>query len=596
MQSRYSSWKKLDRNLTAYIVPDEDDKKIKMEDDRKPVNVVIPVSYAVLETLLTYFVGVYFAPPIFRYEGTGPEDVVGAALLELVIAQQVHRQKMLLDLYTMWRDSLIYGIGAVSPVWTTKTALRTVRSDEGILSALDGLFRKIGISRSREEVVIYEGNKLESIDPYKLLPDPNVSVHKIQDAEYIGWVTRSNRVTVLSEEYDRPGVVFNARYLEHIDGRSIYWDSDHARTERFGVPGTSVTSNVALSTKPVDLLPMYMKLVPSEWGLGNRDRPEKWFFVLAGDQLIVQARPLGLDHDMYPVAIAAPDYDGHSACPIGRLEVEYGMQETIDFMIRGFVAEQRKSINNTFVVNPEVINIHDFAAAKHGGIVRVRKLFWGEGKVSDAIHQVAVNNVTQANIPNIQYFRDIMNDTSGAVDSLRGLFRKSSERISATESRDTRSSALSRLEKAARLAGIQAHYDIALQMAWNTRQLLEEEYFVKLVGRHEQDLKKEFGLSGFAKVSPSSLDVSVDILAHDGTLSDEGDAQSLLTLMQIASKDQELRQTLDYTRIVKAIARRSGETNVEDFVRKTPVVNPQVQPDQAVEQQVQEGNLVPLVL
>ena len=84
-------------------------------------------------------------------------------------------------------------------------------------------------------------------------------------------------------------------------------------------------------------------------------------------------------------------------------------------------------------------------------------------------------------------------------------------------------------------------------------------------------------------------------ITNTGTLPSEGSAQTLLQLVQMAAGDQELRQVLDYTRIVKAIARRSGEKNVEDFIRKQqPEVNPQVVSDQEAEQQVQAGNLVPL--
>jgi hypothetical protein len=594
MQKRYKSWRKIDKNLTSYIPATDAEKKIKDDDDRKPVNVVIPVSYAILETLLTYFTATFFDEPIFRYQGVGPEDTVKAMLLELVISQQVHRQKMLLDLYVMWRDSLTYGFGAVSPVWIRKTGKRTVKSEEGLIGGVLDLFRSIGLTRREEEVVIYEGNSLQSIDPYMLLPDPNVSAHKIQDSEFVGWVDRSNRMKLLSEENSNDGR-FNARYLEHIDGKSIYWEQDRsARTERFGIESSSSSSNIALSTKPVDLIFMYMNIVPSEWSLRDSDRPERWLFVLAGDQVIIQAQPLGLDHDQFPIAICCPDYDGHSVAPIGKLEIEYGMQEAVDFLYKSFQAEQRKSVNNTFVVDPEVINIHDFANTKNGGLVRLRRKFWGQGKVADAIHQVQVNDVTQQNIPNIQFLHGMMKETSGAVDALQGLFRKTSERVSATESQNTVRSALSRLEKAARLAGWQAHYDIAYQLASNTRQLLDEETFVRLVGRHEQDLKREFGLDEFAKISPSTVDVDFDVLSHDGTLPIEGSAQTLLQLIQMAAQDQELRQTLDYVRLVKAIARRSGEKNVEDFVRKQPPVQTQVVSDQQAEREAQAGNLVPL--
>jgi hypothetical protein len=590
MRKRYSSWRKIDRSLTSYIPADNAEKLEKLEDDRKPINVVIPVSYAILETLLTYYVSVYFDTPVFGYEGSGPEDTVGAMLLELIVQQQVRRKKMLLDLYIMWRDALVYGFGVASPMWVTEVGTRTVRSKPGLIGDMLGLFKDLGIMRSKEKVTTYEGNKLEVIDPYMILFDPNSSIHKIQDSEFVGWIDRTNRIKLLRDESSGYVEMFNARYLEHISGKSVLYEQDGGRTERFGVENEFVSS----STKPVDVIYMYMSLVPNEWGLGKENRPEKWLFMLAGDEIILRAQPIDLDHDQFPIAICAPDYDGHSVAPIGRLEIEYGAQEAIDFMIRSFMAEQRKSINNTFVVDPEIIDIHDFARAKNGGIVRVRRRFWGEGRVADAIHQVGVNNVTQQNIPNVQYFRELMNDTSGATDAVRGIYRKTSERVSATESANVFSGALSRIEKAARLAGIQAHYDIAYQLGCNIRQFMTEETYVKIIGRYESDLKREFGISDFAKVSPLNMNLNFDVIVHDGSLPYGGNVQGLLQLLQIAASDQELREVLDYVRIVKTIARQAGVKNVEDFVKKQPQVVPTVVGDEQVQKQLEAGNIVPL--
>jgi hypothetical protein len=54
MQKRFKTWKKIDRNLTAYIPLDDAEKLVKERDDRRPVSIVVPYSYATLETLLTY--------------------------------------------------------------------------------------------------------------------------------------------------------------------------------------------------------------------------------------------------------------------------------------------------------------------------------------------------------------------------------------------------------------------------------------------------------------------------------------------------------------------------------------------------------------
>ena len=111
----------IDKVLTAYIRTDDKEKEIKKKDDRKPVSIIFPYSYAMMETMLSYLVGAFFQDPIFMYEGNSPEDTVGAALLELVVQQHCIKNKVFLPIHTMFRDGLSYGIGAVSPEWVVKT-------------------------------------------------------------------------------------------------------------------------------------------------------------------------------------------------------------------------------------------------------------------------------------------------------------------------------------------------------------------------------------------------------------------------------------------------------------------------------------------
>ena len=84
MQKCHASWNEIDQTLTAYIPLSTYEKTLKAGDKTKPVSVVIPFSYAVLETVLAYNVKAFLSgPTIFQYEGFGPEDTVPAKLLEL---------------------------------------------------------------------------------------------------------------------------------------------------------------------------------------------------------------------------------------------------------------------------------------------------------------------------------------------------------------------------------------------------------------------------------------------------------------------------------------------------------------------------------
>lgn len=591
MKRRYPAWRKIDKNLTSYIPADLADTKVKQADDRKPVNIVIPQSYATLETLLSYFSTAFLQRPVFKYGASSPEDALGAKLLEIVIDRQVNKAKMALDLHTMWRDAFAYGFGAVATQWTKLVAKRTVRKQVSpeFLTAV-GLDKSNPIIESREDHVRYEGNKLMGIDPYTLLLDPNIPIHKLQEAEFVGWVDVSSYQALMVEERDNSDKIFNTKYLQHINGTSILMSEEEnsSRGERFGIESRAQH----VSTKPMDSIYMYASIVPKDLGLGESDYPEKWLFELVGDQVLRRAQPLGLDHEMYPVVVCSPDFDGHGVAPISRLEIGYGLQEAIDFLWNSRLNNIRKTINNMLIVDPEIINIEDMVDTKAGMLARVRRKFWGKAAVKDAVHQLTIQDITQHNLVDIDFLTNVMNNSLATVDSVRGQIAQKGERVSASEFRGAHSAAVSRLEKSARVVSLQAHYDLAYMLASQTIQLMSNAEYVQVIGRWAEDIQKELGVEGFAQVSPDMISVDFDVDIHDGSTPSSDDPMTLVELLRVAQGNQEMMQTLDVPRVIQAIARRSGERNVQDFLRKQPM-QPQVVPDEQVQQMVEAGNIVP---
>ena len=117
LHTRYPKWRDLDKTLTSYIRIDEAERQEQAKDERVPLSIVVPTSYAALETIMTYLVQAFLDRPIFRYQGVGPEDVLGAMLMELLVERQAHRGQMGMALHTMFRSSLVYGLGPITPVW-----------------------------------------------------------------------------------------------------------------------------------------------------------------------------------------------------------------------------------------------------------------------------------------------------------------------------------------------------------------------------------------------------------------------------------------------------------------------------------------------
>lgn len=575
--SRYESWNEIDKTLTAFIPLDEEEKELKKKDPRKPVSIVVPVSYAALETLLTYQVAAFLDSPIFRYEGVGGEDVFGAMLLERIIDLQVQRARMAVQLHTMFRDGFVYGFGAVIPVWEKQYAYKTPKN-VGFMDRIGQVLRR----SDRQTIVRYEGSSLYNVDPYCYLPDPNVAVHDVQRGEYVGWIIKDNRLNLLSQD-NRDGY-FNCRYLEHIDGKSVL-NEDESGRDRYDVEGAA---NASLSNR-VDVIHLFINIIPREWGLGNIGHPEKWVFSLAGDEVLIRAMPLDLDHNMFPIVVSSPDFDGYSVLPISKLETIYGLQEFTNFLINSHVANKRKAINDMFVVDPELININDMANPAPGKLIRLRRKNWGRG-VQNAVAQLAVTDVTAGNVSEAFAILQMVEKGTRSVDSLGGQM-KGGERRSAEEFRGTRNSALSHMERMTRMTSAQAMNDLAYMLANVTQQNMSRETYIKISGRYEQELRDRFGDVDRVLVTPEDLDVNYDVVPHDGSLPSSGDPGVWLPVMQQVASNPILLKRFDIIRIFEHLAKISGAKNLDQFMIRGATAT--VAPDEFVQQQVQAGNMVP---
>lgn len=590
MSSRHNAWREIDRVLTAYVRIDETEKAIKEQDSRTPVSVVVPYSYATLETILTYFTAALLNDPIFTYKGVGPEDSVGALLLTHVINQQAKRGKLALQLHTLCRDSLAYGIGPVGCTWERKLGKKTVKISDGFFTSFLGQWVDRGYKKQTVETVVFEGNSLINIDPYAFLPDPSVSAHKLQDSEFIGWVERTNLMDCLSQESMDPENVFNMRYLRHISCEtSLFSEDQSARKDRHGGE-LKIRSG---SKNYVDKVHMYVKLIPKDWGLGTSEYPEKWYFVVAGDSIVVEARPLELNHDSFPIVVGAPDYDGYSISPVSRIEMIFGLQGTLDWLFSSHIANVRKAINDMLIIDPYLVNIDDLKNPGPGKLVRLRRAAWGKG-VNDAVKQLQVNDVTRGHIADAGYITDLINRTSAVSDGLMGVRRQGGERISATEAQGDRTAALSRLERLAKVMSMQAFHDIGYIFASHIQQFMSEDTYVNIVGEVPKDLQEIYQPNTQAAVSPFDLLVNFDIEVKDGTVPGGSFSQVWVDLFQIMAQNPEVGQQFDMVRVFKHIAVGLGAKDVNSFVRQGGDVVPMTMDNEEVLKQVDAGNIAPV--
>lgn len=590
VSSRRDAWNEMDEKLTAYIPTTQKEQDIKFLDRRKPVSIVFPYSYAILETLVSYLVAAFFPEPIFRYEGSAPEDIAGATLMQHVINQHCLRNKISLNLHTMFRDASAYGFGVVTPQWTTKFGKILRKQPTGIYDS-QGNFRQDGEDIFTEEGLLFEGNSLQNIDPYYYLPDPNVALHDVQKGEFVGWMDRDNYLNLLSEERTRDSELFNVRYLRHVTNKSssVFSAATTVRTRRSHSRSDVIHSSII--TSQIDILNLYVKLIPRDWKIGDSRNPEKWLFTVAGDSVIIKAKPLGLNHDLFPVCICSPDFDGYSPVAYSRLEILSGMQTTIDWLFNSHIANVRKAINDVLIVDPYLINIEDLKDPEPGGLIRLRRPAWGKG-VKDAVQQLNVVDITRQNLQDVAFLIQYMQQVGGTDNAVMGNLRSGGpERLSAREFQGTAQGAVSRLERIAKIIGIQSMQDIGYMFAHHTQQLMTEETYVKSIGEWPTQVREQFAIrEGRIKVSPRDLIVDYDLLIRDGSIPGGNFSDVWVQLFQSIAGNELLLQRFDIVRIFEYIATNLGAKNVAEFrIQQPPQIT--VAPDEQVSQQVERGNL-----
>lgn len=591
ISKKFEGWRENERSITGYVPLDAFEKKQRAKDSRRPVSIVVPASFVNMETILAHLATAFLVPPYLRYTGVSPEDVIGVAMLEKVIEHQCLYSKMALALHIQWRDFLIYGFGVDAPTWTTEWREHTTAREQGRFG-FGGLFGTRTI-KERKRRLAFEGNKLVNISPFNYRPDPNVPIHLQQEGEYNGFELRENYMGLLRRERNGDGF-FNVRYLEHLGSQGTSrFRSHESERERDG--SSDVPSS---SSKSIDILYMYIDLIPRDWRVGTSGYPEKWLFALAADQVIIRAQPMDLDHNQFPVSVAAPAFDGYTSTPIATLEMEAGLQKVLNHHFNLDLARSIKSLDGTTVVDPSIINMKDLQTPTRGGrLIRARRRGFNT-KLEDAIYQLKFESGSPNAMADISMVMDFMQRISGANEALQGVFRKSPERMTGSEARDTRLSALSRLGLMARLVSIMSLHDIAKQCASNTIQLMSEKTYVRVIGRYEEELREEYGVSGKGgldrdrmRVTPFDIAVNYDVEISDGSVARSEYVDVWAQILQVitASPESELAQRLDQMRVFKHWARLAGADNVSDFEKKPPA---QVQSQDQIAQGVQRGNLV----
>lgn len=577
--SRRQAWARAEEVFAAYAPLNEEEKRRKdrqRQGDSTFSQIVVPFSYATLLSAHSYWTSVFLGRDVvFQYTARHGEGHHKVQAVESVIDYQVHVGRCFAPLYLWLLDAGKYGIGILGNYWDEEY-ISVSRYDivprefDGV--PLPGPGKK---SLIQDVVKAYCGNRLFNVRPMDWFPDPRVSVLRFQEGEFCARYVAAtwNSLRKSPEEYFNLDVV-----RERMPSFEGVMHREAGRSTELPVEDTrriweSNRRNV------VELIEMVWELIPSEWGLGDSDIPEKWVITLAGGEVVIGCRPQGLYHGKFPYFILSYDMDAYSLNLRGMMEVLEPLESTLSWLLNSHLFNVRRAINDQLVVDPSRVVMRDLLEGGPGRIIRLTPSAYGSD-IRSVVSQLPVVDITKQHLQSAQAVVDLIQRVSGVTDNIMGLVNTGG-RKTATEVRTSTSFGVNRLKTFCEFNSALGWEPLAQALLQNTQQLMDEEITVKVAG----DLLQ--GDPHFITVGPDDISGFYDFVPVDGTLPIDRFAQANLwkeILMGLAQMPQ-IAANYDIAGIFSWMAQLAGLKNITQF---------RVASDAAVAEQVQAGNLVRL--
>lgn len=617
MQSFREQCRKLDHLQTAYVPESTSSVLDLARDSKAPVSVVIPASRANLDIMTAYAGGVMMGDPTGMYNLAARGDkerMVRAAKMDRLLNMQALWFQHKLSHFTALRDTFLYGLSCRAPVWT-KHKRREAMIEEVTEVLYELLKGEVDVDmgdlvRFLEERVYHEGNRIENIDVYAMIIDPYATLNKYQEAEFIGYWTRTHSMGLMRREPDPEERLFNCKYVRKLveskSGTSTtQWLKESGRNDKIGDTGDTVPGHEAQeTTTEVDVAYLYWHLIPREWGLGDSNEPELYAFAVAADEVIIQCHSLDYDHGMLPLVMDGPQTCGYELTPVSSLAAAYGMHQFMDWKVRVHYWNASAVQNNMFVIDGSAVNADDFKRGGPGKLIRLLRPLFGTDTIDKFIKQLPVTDVTNDYMQHIQGMMDFNNHVLGTQDITAGDMSGMPERPTQWGLQNAQQNAFSRLQKDCEMITEQAWYTLIRQQAHNNVQFLEHEVIVDILGsRFEQQLRDEMGLPPSAHditIDPWDLDMGSFEIQAMNRREEEANmqviSQTIERIFSVPEIAMDVFGGLDVQRMFLQFLRKNGFKNVHEFRKEggeLPPMQGQVMPDEQIMAEEQAGNLVP---
>jgi hypothetical protein len=506
-----------------------------------PRRYVLPMSATQITTMATYIAQVLFGQDTpHKVEPRGPEDEIPAEHVNRLLKWNAERQPFYTLGYLWVQDCLVANRGIFynswAPLYGSEVVQESVMDPEEVdpeTGVPSTYFRPV-----RKTKVIGGYNRAELVSPYDWVADPALPLWRLNDMRFCGHKTRiayhdlerRSKLPIDHPSYVLPSAVAELKEkkaaaktpsIEAMVSGSGSPTSSTSEVSRTEYERTRSTSDLGLPETGnqkdpgiFDVWELWVKLVPVDHEIHDGEESSVFQFLIAGEDVLLAVNESTYAHGVFPYSVAEGRPFAHYQFSPSWITLLKGLQDHVDYLKNRHQEAIARTVGNVFIANPEYVEIEDFLDPEKEGMLIVLKPNATGMKISEAIQQVPIKDLTENFQEEMMQFLMFSESVTGANSSMQGSM--SSDADSATQFAGTQQMSAGRMSSVARLLSTQALVGQTQQFVSNFQQFLD----VPQILRFQPNLDTPAALQGVASlaISRDTIQGSFDFVAHDGTL------------------------------------------------------------------------------
>lgn len=358
-------------------------------DPTKLQNMQVPLMEEAVENTTGFLTNVFSADyPMFKFASDPKNEDLALMWNSLIGEDQIH-YAWAGEFNKAFRMAEKYNIAPIEVDWCKETLYKPVNNGAGT---------GVGLEQN-----IWEGNKITCRDPYNLIYDARVPLHKChEDGEFIGYIDLMPRIklkrfiTNLGDSRLKNDVKafessdYQIQYYIPQINRSVLIKNKSWLTDGFNWDAwvTNEAQNHIVYRNMYTVVVLYARLMPGEFGIiAPKDQTPAVWKLISVNGVLIYAQPMVNAHDYLPIVIAQSKIDGLDHQTKSPAESQQPFQEMVTALWNAKLSGARRRTMDRMLYNPLLVDPDHINSPNPSAKIPIRPTAYGR-KLEEAIYKI----------------------------------------------------------------------------------------------------------------------------------------------------------------------------------------------------------------